>query len=121
MNYFPIYVSFQTETPVEDISFQTIRDVFNSNDTAQARSSEQRRLVEDFRTKPFEELKSRVNEKQRQADQRIGQLLNVLYLTKDTLPITTTVTTANGNIPTTSNGTSKLQKNNFIYPELFTY
>ncbi len=81
-------------------------------------------MIEEFRTKPFEELKSRVNERQRQADQRIGQLLNVLYLTKDTLPITTTVTTANGIIPNNLSPTSstpKLHINNFNYPELFTY
>ena len=51
----------------------------------------------------------------------MGQLLNVLYLAKDALPVTTTVTTANGTTPTTPNGMSRLQMNNFSYPELFTY
>ena len=73
--------------------------------------------MEEFRTKPFEELKSRVHEKQRQADQRIEQLLNVLYLSKEKLPITTTVSTANGSLTPTT----KVQTNNFNYPELFTY
>ncbi|CAF1426334.1 unnamed protein product [Adineta steineri] len=119
--------TFSNETYVEDISFQTIRDVFTSSESTRERSDEKRRLIEDFRTKPFEELKSRVNEKQRQADQRIEQLLNVLYLSKDTLPLTTatTVTTPNGNLrnnltPTTSEKTV-IHTNNFNYPELFTY
>jgi hypothetical protein len=101
---------------VEDISFSTIRDVFNSVDLTRARHDEKRRLIEEFRTKPFEELKSRVNEKQRQADQRIEQLLNVLYLSKDQLPITTTTTNGNHTPPT-----PKIHTNNFNYPELFTY
>lgn len=113
---------------MEDISFQTIRDAFNATNTPQVRSHEKRRLIEEFRTKPFEELKSRVNEKQRQADQRMGQLLNVLYLSKDTLPVgttTTTVATANGvtlnSLTPTTSGNSKLNTNSFNYPELFTY
>ncbi|CAF3462075.1 unnamed protein product, partial [Rotaria sp. Silwood2] len=103
--------TFSNDNQVEDISFQTIRDVFNSNETPQARYNEKRRLVEEFRTKPFEELKHRVHERQQQVDQRIGQLLNVLYLSKDKLPITTatTVTTSNGIVPNnytpTANGT----------------
>jgi len=117
--------TFSNENHVEDISFQTIRDVFNSVESTRTRYDEKRRLIEEFRTKPFEELKSRVNEKQRQSDQRIGQLLNVLYLSKDTLPITTTVTTTNGILPNnltpTTSGTPKLHINSFNYPELFTY
>ena len=103
---------------MEDISFQTIRDVFHSAESTQARSDEKKRLIEEFRTKPFEELKSRVNEKQRQSDQRIGQLLNVLYLSKDTLPM---ISTANGTLTPTTNGTSNININSFHYPELFTY
>ncbi|CAF1935244.1 unnamed protein product [Rotaria magnacalcarata] len=121
-----IRATFNNDNHVEDISFQTIRDVFSSNETAQARNHEKRRIIEDFRTKPFEELKLRVNEKQRQVDQRIEQLLNVLYLSKDTLPPPPPPTTTNGiksnNITTASNGTSKFTNiNNFNYPELFTY
>jgi hypothetical protein len=101
---------------MEDISFQTIRDVFNSVETTRTRYDEKRRLIEEFRTKPFEELKFRVHEKQRLADQRIEQLLNVLYLSKDRLPMTTT----NGNL-TPTNGTSRSHSNTFNYPELFTY
>jgi len=106
---------------VEDISFETIRDALNSGESTRIRSDDQKRLIEEFRTKPFEELKSRVNEKQRQADQRIEQLLNVIYLSKDKLPITTTMTTANGNLTPTTSDSSKLHINNFNYPELFTY
>jgi hypothetical protein len=106
---------------VEDISFRTIREVFNPVETTRTRYDEKRRLIEEFRTKPFEELKVRVHEKQRQADQRIEQLLNVLYLSKDRLPITTTVATTNGNL-TPTNGTSRSSySNTFNYPELFTY
>ncbi|CAF0849981.1 unnamed protein product [Rotaria sordida] len=117
--------TFSNDNHVEDISFQTIRDVFNSNETTQDRYNQNRRLIEDFRTKPFEELKSRVHEKQRQVDQRIGQLLNVLQLSKDKLPITTTVTTSNGIVPNNFtpaiNGTPNKHINSFNYPELFTY
>ncbi|CAF1088652.1 unnamed protein product [Rotaria sp. Silwood1] len=119
--------TFSIENPVEDISFQTIRDVFNSNETPQARFNENRHLIEEFRTKPFEELKHRVHEKQRQVDQRIGQLLSVLYLSKDKLPITTTttITASNGIVSNhhtpTINGTLKSHINSFNYPELFTY
>lgn len=77
-------------------------------------------MIEEFRTKPFEELKSRVSEKQRQADQRIEQLLSVLYLTKDRLP-TTTITTPNGNLTPTTSGSAKSHVPTFNYPELFTY
>jgi len=107
---------------VEDISFETIRDALNSGESTRIRSDDQKRLIEEFRTKPFEELKTRVNEKQRQADQRIGQLLNVLQLSKDSLP---TATTTNGNLPNllspASSEKSKIHTNNFNYPELFTY
>jgi hypothetical protein len=108
--------TFNNENQMEDISFQTIRDVFNSVETTRTRYDEKRRLIEEFRTKPFEELKFRVHEKQRLADQRIEQLLNVLYLSKDRLPMTTT----NGNL-TPTNGTSRSHSNTFNYPELFTY
>ncbi len=104
---------------MEDISFETIRDALNSGESTRIRSDDQKRLIEEFRTKPFEELKTRVNEKQRQADQRIGQLLNVLQLSKDSLP---TATTTNGNLLTpVSSEKSKIHPNSFNYPELFTY
>lgn len=104
--------------------------MFNTAESTRTRFDEKRRLIEEFRTKPFEELKTRVHEKQRQADQRIEQLLNVLYLTKDRSPtttITTTTTTAtvlgttNGNLTPTTSGSSKPHPSMFNYPELFTY
>lgn len=101
------FCCFQSESYGEEISFRKILDVFNSNST---NPDENQRIVEDFRTKPFGELKSRVNEKQRQADQRIGQLLSVLHLSKDTLPLTTATT-----------GNTNANTNHFNYPELFTY
>jgi hypothetical protein len=107
---------------VEDISFRTIREVFNSADSTWERTEEKRRLAEAFRTKEFGELKTQVNEKQRQADQRMDQLLNVLRLPKDTLPM---ATTANGTVPndltSTISGPSKVPLNTYHYPELFTY
>ena len=110
---------------MEDISFRTIRDVLNSADSTRERSEEKRRLAEDFRTKGFVELKTQVNEKQRQADQRMDQLLNVLRLPKDTLPISNSTTTANGTAPTdltsTISGPGKVPLNSYHYPELFTY
>ncbi|CAF1464227.1 unnamed protein product [Didymodactylos carnosus] len=48
---------------------------------------------------------------QRLAEERIGRLLNVLYLSKDT----------NGSTTTTDKQSSKLQMTEFQYPELFTY
>jgi hypothetical protein len=103
--------------------------VFNSADSARDHQNDKRRLIEEFRTKPFEELKSRVNERQRQVDQRIGQLLNVLYLSKDSTPIITTASTtsitSNGGTPSaltpTTSEKSRSHMNNFNYPELFTY
>lgn len=82
--------------------------------------------MEEFRTKPFEELKLRVHEKQRQADQRIEQLLNVIYLTKDrssptATPVATAAGTTNGNLTPTTSGSSKSHLSTFNYPELFTY
>lgn len=106
---------------MEDISFQTIREVFNTVESTRTRHDEKRRLVEEFRTKPFEELKSRVLAKQRQADQHFEQFLNVLYLTKDRLPTTTTITTPNGNLTPTTSGPAKSHVTTFNYPELFTY
>ena len=109
---------------MEDISFRTIREVLNAVDSTRERSEEKRRLAEDFRTKGFVELKTQVNEKQRQADQRMDQLLNVLRLPKDTLPMSSS-TTANGTAPTdltsTISGPSKVPLNSYHYPELFTY
>lgn len=83
-------------------------------ESTRQRYYEKHRLVEEFRTKPFDELKSRVHEKQRQTDQRIEQLLNVLCVPKEK-PAETTAT-PNGNVPAT-----KVHTTSFNYPELFTY
>lgn len=106
---------------MEDISFRKILDVFNSVGSTRSRQDETQRLVEEFRTKPFEELRSRVNEKQRQADQRIGQLLSVLDLSKDAYPVTTANGTTKVHLTPTTNGPSRIPTDSFNYPELFTY
>jgi len=111
----------QIDNQTEDISFKKISEVFNTVETTRANYDEKRRLIEEFRTKPFDELKSRVHEKQRQTDQRIEQLLNVLYLSKEKLPLKTTNSTSNGSLSTPSATSTKVQTTTFNYPELFTY
>lgn len=67
-----------------------------------------RTLIEDFRTKPFPELKKIVDRKQKIADQRIEQILDVFQLSKDSTQ------NRNGVV-------SPTVKQTFNYPELFTY
>ena len=49
----------------QNISYQTISDELKSAESPQAQFDRAQRLADDFRTKPFEELKSRVREKVR--------------------------------------------------------
>ncbi|CAF2526232.1 unnamed protein product [Rotaria sp. Silwood2] len=108
-------IDLRNENQNEEISFETIHNVFNTNESTRARYDENKSLITKFHAKPFEELKVLVNEKKQQSNQHIEQLLNVRHLPKDKLPSKL----LNGN--STSNENLKLQMNKINYPELFTY
>jgi DNA-binding response OmpR family regulator len=80
-------------------------------------------LTCEYLTKPFEELKSRVNERQRQAEQRMEQLLSGFRVDNDatSLATITNETAAYHASQITSNGISQSNGTAFNYPELFTY
>ncbi|CAF0745179.1 unnamed protein product [Didymodactylos carnosus] len=104
-----------TTTPgeiIEDISFQTVRDVLHASESNRTIVEQKKLLIEDFRTRPFEELKSKVSEKQRLADERLtDHLMSVLCLSKD----------SNESTPKIEKQPLQFRTSEFQYPELFTY
>ncbi|CAF3189105.1 unnamed protein product [Rotaria socialis] len=101
----------RNENQKEDISFDTIHDVLTKIESPLERSDENKRLANDFRTKPLDQLKMIVNGK----NQQIENLLNDRKLSRKDPPLKLT----NGNAG--SNEKLKLRTNNYAYPELFTF
>ncbi|CAF0900015.1 unnamed protein product [Rotaria sordida] len=108
-------IDLHNENQNEDISFDTIYNVFNTVESTRIRNDEDKRLITKFHEKPFQELKVLVNEKKQQTNQQIENLLNVRHLSNEKL----SSRVLNDN--SISNENLKLQINKINYPELFTY
>ncbi|CAF1603273.1 unnamed protein product [Rotaria magnacalcarata] len=104
-------LDLRNENQKEDISFDKIHDVLTKIESPLERSDENRRLVNEFRTKPLDQLKMIVNGK----NQQMKDLLNDRKLSRKDPPLKLT----NGSA--SSNEKLKLHTNNYTYPELFTY